>query len=55
MTEDKPCCDKVNHSTVRETERERKDPLPWLICNLRQKHQQLTEESRANDAREQKQ
>jgi len=55
MTENKTRRDTATQANVPETEQQVKDPLPWLIQNLRQKHQELTEASRTQDPREQTQ
>jgi hypothetical protein len=58
MKENNPRFDTANQSNqsnLPEMEQARKDPLPWLIRNLRQRHQELTEGSQVKDPREQTQ
>jgi hypothetical protein len=55
MTENRTRRDMATQSNVPETEREVKDQLPWLIRNLRQKHQEQAEGSPTQDSREQTQ
>lgn len=52
MTENKPRRDTANQAKVPEAEREGKDPLPWLIRNLRQKNEALAEQSQVIDPSE---
>ena len=53
MTDNRTRRDTANQANVPEAEREGKDPLPWLIRNLREKNEALAEQSRVTDPSEQ--